>query len=152
MEETPKIFLASDHRGFDLKSKLKTKLPVTDLGASSLDSADDYNDFAVAVAKNVLKNQGSFGILICGSAVGISIQANRFRGIRAAIVDDETTARLSREHNNANIICLSGDKFTDSPDAALKLIKIFLSTPFSNEPRHARRVEKLDLDYDSEEQ
>ena len=152
MEKTAKIFLASDHRGFFLKSEILSAYQnAEDLGPFSFNPNDDYNDFAVKIAQEILKNPGSFGILICGSAIGVSIQANRFIGIRAAIVDDEKTARLSREHNDANIICLSSEKFEKNPKNAIELINIFLKTPFSNESRHIRRIQKLDFKYDSEE-
>ena len=153
-ESSPKVFISSDHRGFTLRKELCTAFPeFIDLGSPSPDPNDDYNDAAIAVAKNVLKTPGSFGVLICGSAVGISIQANRFKGIRAAIVDSEETARLSRAHNNANIICLSADKFS-TPEKFSEVssaLRVFLKTPFSAEERHLRRVKKLDFDYNLEE-
>ena len=111
-----KVFLAGDHRGFKLNQKLLEVFPnFIDLGPSEYNKDDDYNDYAVKVSKSVLENPNSFGVLLCGSAIGISMQANRFKGIRAAIVDDEGIARLSREHNNANIICLSADRIGDDP-------------------------------------
>ena len=151
MQKTPRVFIASDHRGFNLKKKILEVFPdFSDLGPEKYDAEDDYNEPAVRVAGEVLKNPGAFGVLICGSAIGISIQANRFRGIRAAIISDEKSARLSREHNNANIICFSADNFNENPEIFPELasaLRIFLKTPFSAEPRHARRVEKLDYDY-----
>ncbi len=143
-----KVFIAGDHRGFKLKQKLLEVFPnFIDLGPSEYNKDDDYNDYAVKVSKSVLENPNSFGVLLCGSAIGISMQANRFKGIRAAIVDDEGIARLSREHNNANIICLSADRIGDDPEKfkkALECMNIFLHTPFPAEERHVRRIEKLD--------
>ncbi|MBR3256977.1 RpiB/LacA/LacB family sugar-phosphate isomerase [Candidatus Saccharibacteria bacterium] len=148
------VFIASDHRGFSLKNKLKLEHPdFIDLGPSELNPNDDYNDSANAVAKKVLETPGSKGILICGSAIGVSIQANRHKGVRAAVVSDLDSAIKTREHNDANILCLSSDKISDSKDPlesekALEdvsaVVNAFLETDFSNEPRHVRRIKKLD--------
>lgn len=148
------VFIASDHRGFDLKNHLKSAFPTfSDLGPSKFNPDDDYNDAAITVAKKVLETPDSFGILICGSAIGVSIQANRFRGIRAAIVSDLETAKLAREHNSANVLCLSADKFNSSTNPLeletafeniVPIVKTFIATPFSNEPRHLRRINRLD--------
>ena len=150
MTAHPKIFIGSDHRGFALKQRLLEILgedndidTISDLGPESYLPDDDYNDYVVKVAEAVLKTPNSFGILICGSAIGVSIQANRFKGIRAAIVNNENVARITREHNNANIICLSAEDFLE-PNSAITLIKTFIKTPFSNEERHIRRIKKLD--------
>ena len=165
------IFLASDHRGFDLKNKLvadltraslnqSTPVSVIDLGPSSYNPDDDYNDPAIAVAKAVLgvENEGKedvFGILICGSAIGISIQANRIKGIRAAVVSDLETAITSREHNDANIICLSADHLTNAKDPLegekayedlFAIVEKFINTPFSGEPRYVRRINRSDME------
>lgn len=165
------IFLASDHRGFQLKAKLCADLPrasfaastpvtVTDLGPKAYDKDDDYNDAAIAVAEAVLKAEKSvradeevFGILVCGSAIGISIQANRFKGIRAAIVQDLETAESARSHNDANVLCLSSDRLSRAEDPLetekayedlFAMVEKFLSTPFSGEERHLRRIKRLD--------
>lgn len=163
MPEVPalKVFIGSDHRGYDLKRRLVEAFPnFIDLGPASLDPNDDYNDAAVAVSKAVLENPNSFGVLICGSAIGISIQANRFKGIRAALAYSKETVKLSREHNNANILCISADEIknlentTDSASVFSELgsaLQIFFNTPFSAEERHVRRVKKLDFDYNLEE-
>ena len=164
------IFIASDHRGFDLKNKLVADLTraslnlsapvnVVDLGPSSYNPDDDYNDSAIAVAKAVLKaeedKEDAFGILICGSAIGISIQANRIKGIRAAVVTDLETAVTSREHNNANIICLSADHLANAKDPLegekayedlFAIIEKFITTPFSGEPRYVRRINRSDME------
>ena len=163
------IFVASDHRGFELKGRIcafltrapftaSTPVKVVDLGPNFYDKNDDYNDAARAVAKAVLtaKKVGKddpFGILICGSAIGISIQANRFKGIRAAVVHNLETAESSRSHNDANVICLSADQLANAKDpleseAAYEdlyaIIEKFLTTPFSGEERHKRRIKRLD--------
>lgn len=148
------VFIASDHRGFSLKNKLKLEHPeFVDLGPAEYNPDDDYNDAAINVARKVLSTPDSFGILICGSAIGVSIQANRFRGIRAAVVSDLETAGKTRAHNNANVLCLSADHLADSPDPLESeksledlsaIVDTFLSTPFSNEPRHVRRINRLD--------
>ena len=141
------VFIASDHRGFELKTRLVEDFPsLTDLGPVELNPDDDYNDAAISVSKHVLNTPGSFGILICGSAIGVSIQANRFKKIRAAICSCPESAKLSRLHNDANVLCLSSDKIK-SPEDYEKLkstIIAFLETKFSNEPRHVRRINRLD--------
>ena len=139
------ISAGADHGGFELKDKLVAMLrkegyEVIDNGTNSPDSVD-YPDFAQAVARDILEKRADFGLLVCGSGIGISIAANRFKGIRAALVTNEDYARLSRQHNNANIIALGG-RFTSYEDAE-KWLKIFLSTPFEG-GRHERRIEKID--------
>ena len=145
----PELFIGSDHRGFELKSRLVSDLKanesnykIIDLGPESYDPADDYNDAAIAVAKAVAENPGSRGILICGSGNGVSIQANRKKGIRAIAPTIPDLARLGREHNDANVLCLSAD-FLDY-NKVLELSNIFLNTNFSGEERHARRNNRLD--------
>lgn len=139
------ISAGADHGGFELKDKLVAMLrkegyEVIDNGTNSPDSVD-YPDFAQAVAHDILEKRADFGLLVCGSGIGISIAANRFKGIRAALVTNDDYARLSRQHNNANIIALGG-RFTSYEDAE-KWLKIFLSTPFEG-GRHERRIEKID--------
>jgi ribose 5-phosphate isomerase B len=139
------ISAGADHGGFELKDKLvallrKEGYEVIDNGTNSPDSVD-YPDFAQAVARDILEKRADFGLLVCGSGIGISIAANRFKGIRAALVTNDDYARLSRQHNNANIIALGG-RFTSYEDAE-KWLKIFLSTPFEG-GRHERRIEKID--------
>jgi ribose 5-phosphate isomerase B len=139
------ISAGADHGGFELKDKLVAMLrkegyEVIDNGTNSPDSVD-YPDFAKSVARDILEKRADFGLLVCGSGIGISIAANRFKGIRAALVTNPDYARLSRQHNNANIIALGG-RFTSYEDAE-KWLKIFLSTPFEG-GRHERRIEKID--------
>jgi len=138
------IAIAADHAGFDLKSALveelrKSGLKVIDLGTNSADSVD-YPDFADAVAKAIKSGQAPRGVLVCGTGIGISIAANRHKGVRAALCRDSTDARLAREHNDANVLVLGGR--TTGIEAARDCLKLFLSTPFSG-GRHVRRVEKM---------
>ncbi|MEK6899720.1 MAG: RpiB/LacA/LacB family sugar-phosphate isomerase [Nanoarchaeota archaeon] len=139
------IYIGADHAGFALKEKIKKWLDhkgihYTDLGNNTLDHKDDYPDYAVLVARKVASEK-SLGILVCGSAQGMCIAANKIKGVRAAIPYSLKEARLSREHNNANIICLSG-WFTHLHKAK-KMIELFLTTPFSQQERHVRRVAKI---------
>jgi len=139
------ISLGADHGGFELKNRLAGYLrseghEVIDNGTNSADSVD-YPDFAKPVAHDILEKRADFGVLVCGSGIGISIAANRYRGIRAALVTSADYARLSRQHNNANIIAFGG-RFTSFDDAK-EWLKIFLSTDFEG-GRHERRVSKLD--------
>ena len=140
-----KIFLGSDHRGFELKNAVAQFLTalsveIIDCGPQDFDAEDDFNDYAKAVAKGVSTNSGSFGILICGSAQGVAMQANRFKKVRAAICHNADDARETRLHNNANILCLAADKH---PDYATT-IEAFLSTPPLTEEKYQRRINKLD--------
>lgn len=139
------IYIGADHAGFALKEKIKRWLehkhvPYVDIGNKKLDSKDDYPDFAIPLTKKVV-GEKSLGILVCGSAQGMCIAANKIKGARAVIPYSLKEARLSKEHSNANIICLSG-WFTHLHQAK-RMIEIFLTTPFSQEPRHVRRVEKI---------
>ena len=138
-----KIFIASDHAGYNLKEKVISKFlkvrKITDLGPNSKNSVD-YPDFAKKLSKKVASNKGSFGILICGSGMGMSISANKTKNIRAALCYSVKNTKLSRLHNNANIITL-GERLIDK-NKAFSLIKIFLSTKFEG-GRHLRRIKKF---------
>ena len=138
-----KIFIASDHAGFRLKSTIISKLTkiqkIIDLGPFSNNSVD-YPDFAKKLSKKVSLNKGSFGILICGSGMGMAIAANKTKNIRAALCYSKKNTKLSRLHNNANIITL-GERLIDKKKA-VSLVKIFLSTKFEG-GRHLRRVKKI---------
>ena len=145
-----KIYIGTDHAGFELKEKLKMFLEslgceVEDKGAYEFNESDDYPDFVYPVVKAVAEDrdrgQDSRGIVIGGSGQGEAIVANKVKGIRAAVVYDEYSAKMSREHNDANIISL-GNR-TLSIDKAKDLVKLWLETPFSNEERHKRRIEKI---------
>lgn len=144
MKKTPaqKILIASDHAGFLLKKNLIAELTklgykAVDLGCDSAEKSVDYPDFAQKLAKKLTKE---FGILICGSGVGISIAANRFKHIRAALCHNVKSAKLSRAHNNANVLCLGARVVTNQ--VAAKITKAFISGKFEGD-RHARRVAKL---------
>lgn len=139
------IAIACDHGAFDLKEHLKAYiegkgLTVLDLGTNNTDSVD-YPEYAYAVAHAIKNGKADRGVLMCGSGIGISIAANRFTEIRAALIHDVTGARLSREHNNANVICFGGRMI--GSDLAEECIDTFLGTEFSGGDRHLRRVDKL---------
>ena len=139
------LYLGADHAGFHLKEELKKYLKelgyeYEDLGNQQLEPKDDYPDFALAVAEKVTAGQEK-GILICATGFGMAIAANKVKGIRAAVCWDEFTALQSREHNNANVLCLGG-KVIDL-EIAKKIARIWLEAEFSNEKRHVRRLEKI---------
>ncbi len=141
---TKLIYLASDHGGVDLKDHLAKYLEtkgytVKDLGTNGKESVD-YPDFANEMAEALKDEPDAFGLLICGSGIGISIAANRHSHIRAALVNEETSAKLARQHNNANVLCLGGRLSGSTLSEAC--VDAFLSTPFEG-GRHERRVEKL---------
>lgn len=138
------ISIGSDHRGFELKSRLLQLLQnsghdVSDEGTIGSQSVD-YPDFASTVAQRISNAEAERGILICSTGIGMCIAANKFRGVRAAICYDELTAEMSRRHNDANVLCLSGDLL--GSDRAARMVDIWLNTPFEG-GRHARRVEKI---------
>jgi ribose 5-phosphate isomerase B len=138
------IAIGSDHAGFEYKEDVISFLegkgfPFTDHGTHSKDSVD-YPDFAHPVAVAVEKQEAAFGILICGSANGVAITANKHQGIRAAICWGEELAKLSRQHNDANIICIPA-RFVREGDVE-KMVAIFMSTAFEG-GRHASRVNKI---------
>ena len=147
------IYIGADYRGFEKKQSVLDFLAeqdkeVVDEGAFEYNDGDDFNDPAVAVAKDVRENPGSFGILICDSAHGVTMQANRFKGVRAAHCDNSESAKLAREHDDANILCLSAH-FMD--EAVMKeIISTFLETSFQSLERRVRRINRLDEreDYD----
>lgn len=139
-----RIALASDHAGFAYKKRLRQLLQeagheVLDYGAHSEESSD-YPDFAVPAAEAVARGEAQYGILICGSGVGVSIVANKIPGVRAANCCSEEMARLSRQHNDANILTF-GARLVSFEDA-WRMVQTFLATPFEG-GRHARRVEKI---------
>lgn len=142
-----KVFLGADHRGFELKEKLKEWLKdhgyaVEDLGAHSLVPDDDYPDYAVAVAEKVAENPSEDrGILLCGSGHGMDVTANKVKGIRATVVVTEDSAKMAREHNDANVISIGADWTV--PEKAKEIVRAFLETKFSGDERHMRRVEKI---------
>ncbi len=140
------IYLGSDHAGFELKEKIMTFLKLNeympeDLTPGPIDPKDDYPDIAAKVTAKVLETD-ALGILICGSGNGICMAANKIKGIRAALGYNIQTAKLAREHLNANILCLAGGVL--QPDYAQAITRHFLETPFSDDERHKRRIEKLE--------
>ena len=139
-----KISLASDHAGFTLKEIIKKKLiknkvKVLDFGPYNKDKVD-YPDYAKKVARNISSKRTNMGILVCGSGTGMAMSANKLRKIRAAVCYNSVSTRLSRTHNNANILAL-GSRLTNKKKA-LKLVNIFLSTKFEG-GRHLRRIKKI---------
>jgi len=142
---THKIILAADHAGFPLKQSVMQLLQskgyeVLDLGTNTGDSVD-YPDFGQAAAKAILDGKAEQGIVICGTGIGISISANRFKGIRCALCGDVETAELARRHNNANMLALAGRSL--SLEQAEKIISAFLDTEFEG-GRHQNRIVKID--------
>ncbi|MDP3771855.1 MAG: RpiB/LacA/LacB family sugar-phosphate isomerase [bacterium] len=141
------LYLAADHRGLKLKEVIKKMLAARgdvfeDCGATTLDSHDDYVDFAIAAAEKIIQNTTeNRGIFICGSGHGMDIVANKFKGIRAALCWSAEVARQSREHDDANVLVLPAD-WVDAKQAE-EMVKIWLETSFSNEERHARRLHKI---------
>ena len=141
---TKPIAIGSDHAGYDLKEELISFLEAKDLayhdyGTHTKDSVD-YPDFAHPVSSAVEKGEAAFGILLCGSANGVAITANKHKGIRAAICWGEEIVKLAREHNNANVICMPA-RFVREGDAE-KMLQLFIHTPFEG-GRHQLRVEKI---------
>lgn len=139
-----RIVIGSDHAGFSIKEYVKKilrlkKYPIEDVGAYSTDSVD-YPDYAYAVARKVRRDTTVRGILACSTGIGIAMAANKVPGIRAALVHSVKTARLSREHNNANILVLAGNPF--NRDRTKKIVLTWLTTPFHG-GRHARRINKI---------
>ena len=147
----PRLFLGSDHRGFAEKQRLVNLLShsaaaktyeIIDLGPTTLKPDDDFNDCAISAARSVRENPDSRAILICGSAHGIMMQANRFKRIRAIAGYTTELVRIGRLHEDANVLCLSADFMdTTAIDAA---VPMFLSTPFLPEERYIRRNRRLD--------
>jgi len=138
------IAVGSDHAGYELKEKVKQYLErlneeVNDFGCFSK-SRVDYPDYAIKVARSVIAGENKWGIIICGTGIGISITANKIKGIRAALCCSEYMAKLARRHNNANILAMGGR--TTTPEKAEKIVKVFLNTNFEG-GRHANRVEKI---------
>lgn len=141
------IYLGADHRGFELKERLKKGLvdegfEVTDLGDQQLIPTDDYVDFAHKVADAVIQDPTNRGIVLCGSGVGVDIVANKIDGIRCALVQDETRAIQSRQHEDVNMLALPADLLDE--EQVLNISKAFLTTNFSGEERHERRLDKLE--------
>ena len=140
-----KVALACDHGGFDYKEKLKAVLvsegyEVTDFGCYSAASVD-YPEMAYPCAKAVSKGEADRGIVICGTGIGVSIVANKVEGIRCALCSDLFSAQATREHNDSNMLAMGGRVISE--ELMLKIAKVWLETPFSNDERHMRRIEKM---------
>lgn len=141
-----KLAIGCDHGGFELKEAVRAyleerQIPYEDFGAYSTDSVD-YAPIAAKAARYVASGQADCGVLICSTGIGISIAANKVKGIRAALCTNEFCAEMTRRHNNANILCMGG-KVVDSATAR-KLVDIFLNTPFEG-GRHQRRIDQIAL-------
>lgn len=141
-----KVYLGTDHAGFDLKESVKAFLlsegyVVIDCGAETYDKDDDYPDFCAKAAQGVSNDAGSFGIVFGKSGAGECIVANKIKGVRSFLAINEENVRLAREHNDANVLSL-GSNFVSNQQAN-ELVTLFLKTPFSNEERHKRRIHKI---------
>lgn len=141
------IYLGSDHAGYKLKEKVKAYLikrgfGVKDFGTES-EIAVDYPDFIIPAAKAAVKNKNSRAIVFGGSGIGECIAANKIKGVRAALCYDAYTAKMSREHNDANVLCLGGRTVTKNWNLARKILDIWLGAKFSGEARHVRRLRKI---------
>jgi ribose 5-phosphate isomerase B len=145
-----RVYLGSDHAGFELKKYLVEHLTagghdVVDCGPHAYDPEDDYPAFCLATASRVVADQGSLGIVIGGSGNGEQIAANKVAGSRAALAWSDEIAKLAREHNDANVVALGARQHT--AEAAAAMVDVFLATPFSGSPRHARRIAQV-ADYE----
>ncbi len=145
-----RVYLGSDHAGFDLKARIVTRLTelgheAVDCGPESFEADDDYPPFVMRAARRTVGDPGSLGVVIGGSGNGEAIAANKVVGVRCALAFSAETARLAREHNDANVISLGARMF----DAAVNVgfVETFVSTPFSGEPRHLRRIRQI-ADYE----
>jgi ribose 5-phosphate isomerase B len=141
-----RVYLGSDHAGYDLKQYLVGRLAgsghdVRDMGASSYDPEDDYPAYCLHAAARVVGDAGSLGVVIGGSGNGEQIAANKVPGVRAALAWNEETARLAREHNDANVVAIGARMH--SLDVAEAIVTTFLKTPFSQEERHIRRIQQV---------
>lgn len=141
------IYLGTDHGGYVLKEEIKNwltqdNIEFQDLGAHLLNPEDDYPDFIIPVAQRVTADPKALGIIIGRSGNGEAIAANKIKGVRAALCLNEEMAKKAKEHNNANVLSLGAD-YT-SQDEVRKIIKVFIDTPFSNEERHIRRLQKIE--------
>lgn len=141
------IYLGCDHGGFALKKVIGAYLQqqgqtVTDCGNTVFDAEDNFSDFVAPVVKGVKADPANRGILICGSGVGMCIAANHYAGIRAAVVHNEDYARLVRQHNDANVLCLGG-RFVDEASAK-KIVDLFLTTAVDANPKYKQRMNAVD--------
>lgn len=141
-----KVYLGTDHAGFEFKEKIKSFLidkgyEVEDCGAIIFDKNDDYPDFISIAAKKVAENPDSFGFVLGKSGAGECIVANKINGIRAVLGISEQNVKLSREHNDANILSLGSELISE--EQSKQFVELFINTPFSNDDRHVRRINKI---------
>jgi ribose 5-phosphate isomerase B len=141
-----RVYLGADHAGYELKAHLATVLvekghEVVDCGADTYDAEDDYPPFCIEVGERVVADPGSLGVVIGGSGNGEQIAANKVAGVRAALAWSVEIARLARQHNDANVVGIGARMHT--PEEATEIVTTFLSTPFSGEARHSRRIELI---------
>jgi ribose 5-phosphate isomerase B len=141
-----RVYLGSDHAGFELKARLLERLTALghqpiDCGAHTFDPQDDYPPPCIAAAARAVADAGSLGVVIGGSGNGEQIAANKVTGVRAALAWNDETARLARAHNDANVISIGARNHPESD--AVRFVEIFLTTPFSQQERHARRIAML---------
>ncbi|MBA40211.1 MAG: ribose 5-phosphate isomerase B [SAR202 cluster bacterium] len=141
-----RISVAADHNGYELKNEISEILKryghdVIDIGPHSLDPLDDYPDFAKPLAKSVSSGETDRGIMVCGSGVGASVAANKVKGVRAAVCHDIYSAHQGVEHDNMNILCL-GSRIVGT-EVVRELVSAFISAEYTNEERHARRLNKV---------
>lgn len=141
-----KVYLGSDHRGFELKEKLKSWLEKRDIdhedfGAHSYDKNDDYTTYAQKVASVVSTSNSTLGVLLCGSGVGVDIAANKFDNVRASVGINEDQVAAGRRDDDMNVLVIAAD-FTDE-DSAFKMVKALLETKYENVKRHNRRLEEI---------
>jgi ribose 5-phosphate isomerase B len=143
--DTRPVAIAADHAGFQLKEQLKRALEELGFDYEDLGSVDesscDYPDFAHAVASGIVGGRYGYGVLVCGTGIGMSCAANRHRGVRAALCTESYAARMAREHNDANVLCI-GSRIV-GPGVAADVLRTFLQTRFEG-GRHGRRVDKID--------
>ena len=139
------VYIGADHKGYRLKNSIRDWMrssgyDCTDLGNKEYNTEDDYTDIAIVLAEKVVSER-SRGILICGSGVGVCVAGNKVTGVRAALVTNEKQARLSREDDDANILCLSADTVSDEINR--QIVEVFLETTFSSKENHIRRINKI---------
>lgn len=144
-----KVFIGSDHNGFRLKEKVfaylaKRGVDVEDVGGKELDPKDDFPEFAARACIKVLGKDDARAILLCGSGQGMAMASNRFRGIRACVVWDEYEAKITRNDNDSNVLCLPARALEDDEQGWQNIVDIWLKSPFAGAPRFVRRNRQLD--------
>jgi ribose 5-phosphate isomerase B len=140
------LYISSDHGGFELKESIKEYLAmqnedVEDMGPETLDTGDDYPDYAAPLAERVAEEEDARGILICRNGIGVCIVANKFKGVRAGYGHSRDSARSQRKDDDTNVLCLPSDELDE--DEAMQVLEVWLETSFSNAERHVRRLAKI---------